>query len=293
MSYYFQMDKQTTKKIIISILFLILVVTAIGGWLDSKGTEYTEATFKRALIAFGIAKGLNGVISVAQGTEVALQPAGIGVNFTPGQILDPVNDVIEQFSWIMLASTASVGVQKILLAISQWPVFSYSVIALLLLAAVSYWYQPLANSSWRPLLFKAMLVMVFLRFSVPLIAIGSEFTYEQFLSEQYAEATLELERTTEKVTEINKTDKTDKPAITQGTDRSVVEKIKELYGSVAAAIDIDARIERYKLAGAEATEHVINLIVVFVFQTILFPILFIFVIYRLLKNLLELKWLEA
>lgn len=283
------MDKQTTKKIILSILFLALVITAIGGWLDSKGTEYTEATFKRALIAFGIAKGLNGVISVAQGTEVALQPAGIGVNFTPGQILDPVNDVIEQFSWIMLASTASIGVQKILLVISQWPVFSYSVIALLLLAIVSYWYQPLSNSSWRPLLFKAMLVMVFLRFAVPMIAISSEFTYEQFLSEQYTESTLELERTTDRVTQINQTDK---PVITQSKDRTVLEKIKDIYGSAAAAIDIDARIERYKLAASEATEHVINLIVVFVFQTILFPIVFLFVIYRLLKNLLELKWLK-
>jgi len=283
------MDKQITRKIILTLLFLTLSVVAVGGWLDSKGTEYTEATFKRALIAFGIAKGLNGVISVAQGTEVALQPAGIGVNFTPGQILDPVNDVIEQFSWIMLASTASVGVQKILLVISQWPVFSYSVIALLLLVAVSYWYRPLANSSWRPPLFKVMLVMVFLRFSVPMVAISSEFTYEQFLSEQYAESTLELKRTTEKVTEITKADN---PAMIQSSDHTVIEKIKDMYGSIAATIDIDARIERYKLAAAEATEHVINLIVVFVFQTILFPILFLFVMYWLLRVLLELKWLK-
>lgn len=282
------MNQQTSKKIILTVIFLALVTTAVGGWLDTKGAEYTDATFKRALIAFGIAKGLNGVISVAQGTEVALQPAGIGVNFTPGQILDPVNDVIEQFSWIMLASTASIGVQKILLAISHWPVFSFSVVALLLLAAVSYWYPPLTDSRWRPLLFKAMLVMVFLRFSVPVIAISSEFTYKQFLSEQYAVATEGLERTTDKVTEINQTDK---PAVPPSPDRSVVEKIKDIYGSVAAAIDIDARIERYKLAAADATEYVINLIVVFVFQTILFPIFFLFVVYRFLKNLLELKWL--
>ena len=271
-------------------MFLSLAVTAMGGWLDNKGAEYTEATFKRALIAFGIAKGLNGVISVAQGTEVALQPAGIGVNFTPGQILDPVNDVIEQFSWIMLASTASVGVQKILLAISQWPWFSYSVVVLLLLALASYWYQPLRDSSWRPLIFKTMLVFVFLRFSVPLIAVGSEVTYVQFLSEQYASSTLELERTTDKITEVNKTDKF---VAVPGKDRTVIEKIKEIYGSAAAAIDIDARIERYKLAASEATEHVINLIVVFIFQTILIPILFLFVIYRLLKQLILLKWMKV
>lgn len=283
------MNSETYKKILLSLVFLSLAITAIDGWFDSKGVEYTEATFKRALIAFGIAKGLNGVISVAQGTEVALQPAGIGVNFTPGQILDPVNDLIEQFSWIMLASTASIGVQKILLAISQWPFFSYSVIGLLFLAIISYWYQPLRHSSWRPLLFKTMLVFLFLRFSVPLIAITSEFTYAQFLSQQYAESTQELERTTEKITDVTSADN---PAITFSKDRSMVEKIKDMYGSAAAAIDINARIERYKQAAAEATEHVVNLIVVFIFQTILFPLLFLYVIFRLLKQLIQLKWMD-
>lgn len=283
------MKQRVIKKIVLTVIFIALASTAYGGWLDSKGAEYTAATFKRALLAFGIAKGLNGVISVAQGTEVALQPAGIGVNFTPGQILDPVNDVIEQFSWIMLASTASIAVQKILLSISQWPWFSYSVIILLLLAGLSYWYKPLNESRWRALLIKTMLVLVFLRFSVPLIAMGSEFTYEQFLAEQYATSSQELERTTEKITDINKSEMSPIP---QARDRSVIDRVKELYGSAAAAIDIDARIERYKTAAAEATEHVINLIAVFIFQTILFPILFLFVIYRLLKQLVMLKWMN-
>lgn len=283
------MKNRTTKKILLSILFALLALTSMAGWLDSKGSEYTEATFKRAIIAFGIAKGLNGVISVAQGTEVALQPAGIGVNFTPGQILDPVNDMIEQFSWIMLASTASVGVQRILLAISQWLWFSYTVIVLLLLAVTSYWYRPLTDSSWRPLLFKTMLVFVFLRFSVPLIAIGSELTYEQFLSEQYSVSSQQLERTTSKITEINNTDN---KSIPQGKNLSVFEEVKEMYGNAAAAFDINARVDRYKIAAADATEHVINLIVVFIFQTILFPILFLVVVYQLLKKLIRLEWMK-
>lgn len=283
------MKKLNIKKILLSILFIALAITAMGGWLDSKGSEYTEATFKRALIAFGIAKGLNGVISVAQGTEVALQPAGVGVSFTPGQILDPVNDVIEQFSWIMLASTASVGVQRILLTISQWPWFSYTVVILLLLAVISYWYKPLSSTAWRPMLFKTMLVFVFLRFSVPLVAIGSEITYEQFLLQQYAESTRELERTTDKIIEINNTEK---KSIPQNNNRSILEVVKEIYGNAAAVLDINARIERYQQAAADATEHVINLIVVFIFQTILFPILFLFVVYQFLKKLVRLEWLK-
>ena len=81
----------------------------IGGWLDNSGRTYTEDGIKRALATYAIARGLNGVISVAQGTEVAVEPVGVGVTFTPGQILDPINDLIERFSWIVLASSVSLG----------------------------------------------------------------------------------------------------------------------------------------------------------------------------------------
>ncbi len=59
--------------------------------VDRSGESQLDVAFTRALIGFGIARTLNGVISVAQGTEFAGQPAGIGVNFAPGEILDPVN----------------------------------------------------------------------------------------------------------------------------------------------------------------------------------------------------------
>ena len=282
------MLKTKKKKTLLSTLFIAIAVVAIGGWLDDKGSDYTEATFNRALVAFGIAKGLNGVISVAQGTEVALQPAGVGVNFTPGEILDPINDLIEQFSWIMLASTASLGVQRILLNISVWPWFSGFVVLLLVVVVASYWYKPLQQASWRPILFKTMLVFVFLRFSVPLIAIGGELLYKQFLAEQYIESSQQLEQTTDRITQINKVEE---QQASKKKKQSIFESVKEIYGSAAAAMDIDARIEQYKKAAGDATKHAINLIVVFIFQTVLFPLLFLLVVWQFLKRLIRLEWL--
>ena len=68
------------------------------------------------MIAFGLARALNGAISVIQGTELELHPAGVGVSFAPGQLIDPINDLVERFSWLMLASSTSLGVQKILMS---------------------------------------------------------------------------------------------------------------------------------------------------------------------------------
>ncbi|MDH5425750.1 MAG: hypothetical protein OEY29_12215, partial [Gammaproteobacteria bacterium] len=92
-----------------------------------------------------------------------------------------------------------------------------------------------------------------------------------------------------KITEINNGDN---QPILPGKGRSVLEAVKEMYGNAAAALDIGAQIERYKQAASDATEHVINLIVVFIFQTILFPILFLLVVYRLLKNMIRLEWMK-
>ncbi|MBT8449478.1 MAG: hypothetical protein KJO69_07305, partial [Gammaproteobacteria bacterium] len=84
------------NKLFITVGILLVATVIIGGWLDQTGRSYTEEGIKRALTTYAIARGLNGVISVAQGTEVAIQPVGVGVTFTPGQILDPINDLIER-----------------------------------------------------------------------------------------------------------------------------------------------------------------------------------------------------
>ena len=58
--------------------------------------------------------------SVIQDTEIAFSPAGVGVTLAVGEILDPINDLIERFSFVMLVSTASLGIQKILLEVGIW-----------------------------------------------------------------------------------------------------------------------------------------------------------------------------
>ena len=110
------MTKPVFRQLAITLMLLLLMVLIQEGSLDRIGHEQTEAGFKRALLVFAVSRGLNGVISVAQGTEVAVEPVGIGLNFKPGEILDPINDLVERFSWVMLASSASFGIQRVLLA---------------------------------------------------------------------------------------------------------------------------------------------------------------------------------
>jgi hypothetical protein len=101
----------------------LTVAVLVSTWwpaIDRFAGEQVDSALTRALVAFALARGLDGVISVAQSAELAIQPAGIGVSLHPGELLDPINDLVESFSSVMLFAAASLGLQKLLLGISSW-----------------------------------------------------------------------------------------------------------------------------------------------------------------------------
>ncbi len=279
--------KISKANVLITLFLLIASGLIISQVLDERGQEYTNEALKRSLITFGAARALNGVISVAQGTEIALQPAGIGLTFTPGQILDPINDLVERFSWVMLLSSASIGTQKILLTISAWPWFSGFTLLMITTAITTLWLPAVRYAGVKKIALKIALIAIVLRLSVPCIAILSEGVYQLFLAPQYTEATQQLQHTTESLGRINK--ETRDSLAPQPSDDSFLGSVKQLYNSATENIDIDAQLEHYKTAAAEASEHLVNLIVVFAFQTVLLPLIFLAGLYWLLKALVSYK----
>ncbi len=279
---------QEPKRLLITFVLLMAAMLAISGVLDEKGQNYTNQVFSRALLTFGIAKGLNGVISVAQGTELAVEPAGIGVVFTPGQILDPINDLVERFSWVMLLSLASIGVQKILLGITAWTSITVITVSLIGLSIILLWYRHANIKPLRPWVMKAMLLMLLLRFSVVAIAIASELIYQQFLQQEYTEAATQLGNTADHITTLSETQA---PAATSDPqqNKSLIDKTREIYNSATNMLNIRQRIDQLKYAADEATRHTINLIVVFIFQTVLLPIGFLFGIYQTARLIIRYK----
>lgn len=269
------------RKLALSLACLLLVFSAYTGLVDTVGREYTDKGFKRALVTFAIARSLNGVISVAQGTEVALQPAGIGINFTPGQILDPINDLIERFSWIMLASSTSLGLQKLLLTIFSSASFNLLISITLALWVVTLWWPRLNTSPVQPLIYRAAVLLLVVRFAIPLIAVGSELLFHTFLEEQYQSSTHSIETTTSEIGQINQRSSDGAPA---SSEISLMERAQRFYNNTAASLDVGGYIERYKKAAADASEHAINLIVIFLLQTVLVPLLFLWTLVRLYKQ---------
>ncbi len=269
--------KDNYRKVIITVLLLLLAFFSVSKLLDTFsfdtfGEKYTEEGFTRSLAAFGIAKGLNGLISVVQGTEVAIEPVGVGVILTPGQILDPVNDLIERFSWVMLICTTSLGIQSILLTIFSSFFFSIAVSTTLFLIVLFIWNDQLESINLKNILYRLAAFLIILRFFIPLMAITNDGLYKAFLEPTYIESKRQLEQSNTAIANLSDNQKINNEAAD-----------KSWYEVMIDSINIDKNYEQLKVEADNLTSHIIDLIVVFTMQTILFPLIFIWLSMKLIK----------
>ncbi|MCR5183582.1 MAG: hypothetical protein K6B46_02640 [Opitutales bacterium] len=97
-----------------SALFLLALFSFVfDEEIDRCSNEYFEDAISKATITFVTARTANATISVVKSTEVSAEPLGVGVTVGVGEILDPVDDVIETLSNVMFTAVVSLSVQKI------------------------------------------------------------------------------------------------------------------------------------------------------------------------------------
>lgn len=266
------------------LILLGTVLAVLLAWLpgtDAVGQSHVDAAFKRALVGYAIARGLNGVISVAQGTEVAIQPAGVGLNFTPGEILDPINDLVERFSWIMMLASSSLGVQKVLLSMSAWQGLLLAVGltgVILCLCVLLPRLRPARAVAQRLFLF-----MLLLRFMMPVISVANDWVYRTFLEADYISASASLNEAQQAIGQINDEvmiERQDEPA-------TMMDRARAIYHSALAQVDFDRRLDQYREAAESISESTINLVVVFLMQTLVFPLVFLFVMLGFIRRLVR------
>jgi hypothetical protein len=260
---------------------LAALVLAASGVADSASDDYADEAFKRGLVTFAIARALNGVISVAQGTEVAVEPGGVGVNFTVGQILDPINDLVEQFSSVMLVATSSLGLQNILLNMTGWWGITVALGAAVLFLVIAIWWPGGVRAGVKTFALRVFLVMAFLRFALPVLIIGTHIVFSAFLEEEHDAATAVLEATSSEIEEFN----TEPTAVEPGEKSSLFDRIGEAIGSSMESFDVSGRIDRLKESASSASEQIVNLIVIFVLQTIILPLAFLWLFVEGLKGI--------
>ncbi|AOF84165.1 hypothetical protein BSY239_1060 [Hydrogenophaga sp. RAC07] len=238
-----------TQRYLLPLLLVLLVGLTWLQPLDQLAQAHSEAGLKRSLAAFAAARGFNAVISVIQGTEVT-GGAFVNVTLALGQVLDPVNDLIEQFARLMLVVSVVFGAQLLLLKMgATWGV------SLVLTALVAVWLW----QRWRlerpsPWLGRLLVALLLVRFVVPVAAVTSELSYQAFMSEQFAVSQQAIASSTAALGG-------------GGSGADSTKRWWELREKLAEKID-ELRADADRVVA-----HVIDLIVLFVMQTVVLPLL--------------------
>ena len=244
------------------------LMTSLFGWLDRPAQGFYGESFKQVLITFALARTVNAVISVAQDSDLEVHPAGIGMTIGVGEALDPVNDMVERFSWIMVLSATSLGVQRVLLEVSEWGPLRVALLVSGIMYVLSIWLTK--ATAFEPRMQRLFLLLLFLRLAVPLILFVNSFVHGAFLHAEYEEAKLTLEQVDQEI----------KPFHDAQQEPAHPEERRRLRDTVDEIRSVRVAITRW---AKQLFENLIRLIVVFVLQTIVFPIAFLCLLLWLIR----------
>ncbi|WP_029916394.1 hypothetical protein [Pelobacter seleniigenes] len=249
--------------------------------VDQATSERVEESLTRAVAVFAMARLTNGVISVIQESQLELAPAGLGLNLALGQILDPLNDLVERFSWVMLAAVTSLGIQRFLIAIGPWFAVEILGALALLLWLIGLWLpagkQPL---QLLPLARKMVLLAVVVRFAVPLAASLNEAVYQSFLAADYTRATAVIASGNEELQQLSS------PATGAG-EESWWQQFRTRLGQAERAIDFDRLRGWLSQRSGQMIDKFVSLLVIFLLNTVILPLAFLWAIFKLFKSLLS------
>jgi len=164
------------KLILASIIFLLVIISWLG-ILDYASYDYLEGSLFSALSSYAVSRTLNGIISVLQSSTLSVGIAAISV----GELLDPVNDIVEKFSELLMLSIASIVIQKVLLSIVSSVFFKglLTFSGLAVLSSLSF-----KKSPYSQLLIRSFIVLAFFRLSLSLMIILNSVVDNSFLASQ-------------------------------------------------------------------------------------------------------------
>jgi len=260
---------------------LLLGALALSWWgaLDRAAAERTHAALERALVTFALARTLNGVISVAQGTELAFEPAGVGVVISAGEILDPLNDLVEQFSWLTLMAASSLGIQLMLGDMFASSAVNWALTVSIAASIVALWWRPERRHWLRASVLRLTATFVFVRFAIVLATLGTGLVNQYYLTQREQAAVDYLSQTRTQIEAVNES-----PAPPATTPDSVLERLNKFFDDQRQALDIEGRLTRLRQDVESAVEQVVNLIVVYVIETLLLPLGFLVVAWGLVRH---------
>lgn len=262
-----------------ALIGLLLAAALALAWmrpLDALAERQVEAGLKRALVAFASARTLNAVLSALQGATVSFQ-VGAGLSVKPGAVLEPLDDVVEQFSNLMFVATASFAVQRLMIEVlSSWPVCTLASVLLAAWAALAWRARDGSAGvpAWLP---RLALGVLMLRLAVPVLAVASEAVHWAVLDRPYQQHASQLAAL----------DGADAQAPKAAAGESLLDRMK---GLLAQGGDLARQVETLRARAQDIVENLVRLGAVFIVQTVVLPLLYFGFLFWLYRAFVSPRW---
>lgn len=256
---------------------------------EQDAAAYLADVRERAAYSYAAARTLNATISLLESVDT-----GIGlVSIQPGQVLEPINDMIEQFSDLVLVALASVGVQEILMAILGDISWTYLLPLALLPFLIAPWAGPLQDKLNRiGSIF--LITVIATRLLIPAIALGGHMITENYLKPDYKQAIADVETVREETNDAigarSKVSQPIPPLTTTVQNKSVFSTTPDDAASSLLIPNWDtvkglADSEKILSLLNNIPSRIITLITIFTFETIALPILMVLLFFWMGRTL--------
>jgi len=185
------------RKILLASVGIVLsVVLLFSGELKVPGLDRaTDSYFHEAMTEAGIVYGtcrlINASVSIVKESSLQLEPGGVGVSLAVGQALDPIDDMTERLSDVVVTAIASLGVQKLAYEIGVSyapPVFAF----FLLILSFSLLVVNRKINVLQRILVRYVLLVVIARFCLPISSLANAYINTHFFVEEITAVRSEL-----------------------------------------------------------------------------------------------------
>ncbi len=186
--------KQKTIRASIGILIAILLFFCSGlrlPVLDTTTDTYFREAITKGGLSYATCRVINASVSIVKDSSLQLEPAGVGVSLAVGQALDPIDDMTERLSDVLVTAITSLGVQKLAYEINVSlapPILS---IFLLVLSVLS-WFENDRLKSFQKTMMRFALLIIIARFCFPISSMANEFLSNNFFKDRISEVSKEL-----------------------------------------------------------------------------------------------------
>jgi len=316
------------KKVLVSIFLFLLLYLSWSKVLDNQALSFNKETTKDVVITLAITRSINAALSVVQNSSLLLG-VGVQVDMAIGEVVNPINDFLDRFSWILLFSLISLGIQNIFISLITTPFFN-TILTLLVIGVIVSLYK---NFIYQNILYKIVVLLFFVRLAIPFIDTLNGYIYNNMMKTQIVEIEKEnrkfdkelqsllpsdykTEEIDKKISKLEKVKKNILEEVSQNMNYFEKLKVKFSYDSLSdknklELINIDSKIELLQKQKEKLRTNPIDKIklfiekvkynmdsffirsyhsiILFLTRGIIFPLIFLFLLIRIGKELVYSK----